>query len=218
MNYQQPPISIKTLTDYLKPYRNDKQDTHTSTEESKQKRALDAALAIREFEINLYWKRAGYFWAFIALVATGYFTLITAEDAPLQNKNELQLLLSGLGLFLSLCWFCVNKASKFWQENWEKHVDLLEDDVMGPLYKTLHEYACGATSWWSPLKPYNYSVSKINQLLSFAIVLAWFYILCDNIAQLLPYSFICPAVKFLIIMLGLLAMVLALFLIVNHRT
>lgn len=35
-------------------------------------RALALALDIRKFEIDLYWKRATYFWAFIAAAFAGY--------------------------------------------------------------------------------------------------------------------------------------------------
>jgi tRNA A-37 threonylcarbamoyl transferase component Bud32 len=36
------------------------------------KEALKQALDIRKFEIDLYWKRATYFWAFIAVSFAGY--------------------------------------------------------------------------------------------------------------------------------------------------
>jgi hypothetical protein len=99
----------------------------------------------------------------------------------IEMKNELALLLSGLGVFLSVCWFFVNKASKYWQENWEKHVDMLEDKIIGPLYKTTLEYNNeGTLDFISPLKPYNYSVSKINQFLSFVIILVWLFIFLSN--------------------------------------
>lgn len=34
--------------------------------------ALDRALDSRKFEIELYWKRATYFWAFLAVTLAGY--------------------------------------------------------------------------------------------------------------------------------------------------
>ena len=33
-----------------------------------EKNALNKAWEIRNFEINMYWKRAGYFWAFITTI------------------------------------------------------------------------------------------------------------------------------------------------------
>jgi hypothetical protein len=70
----------------------------------------------------------------------------------------------------------VGKGSKYWQENWEKHVDWLEDDVMGPLYKRVLAYKYGKAGRLLPTKPYPFSVSKINQLLSFAICLVWAFL------------------------------------------
>ncbi|MGH8568044.1 MAG: hypothetical protein ACREXU_08475, partial [Gammaproteobacteria bacterium] len=64
----------------------------------------------------------------------------------------------------------VNRGSKFWQENWENHVDLLEDQIMGPLYKTVVSRAVQNASAQSTsyeyrdllTAPADFSVSKIN--------------------------------------------------------
>jgi hypothetical protein len=102
----------------------------------KRKEALHTALDIRKFEIELYWKRTTYFWAFIALAFTGFFSLFTADEINVLEKSIGQMIVAMVGLFLSVGWLLSNKAAKFWQENWENHVYLLEEDVMGPLYKT----------------------------------------------------------------------------------
>ncbi len=39
------------------------------------KRALERAIDIRKFEIDLYWKRAAYFWTFIAATSAGFFAI-----------------------------------------------------------------------------------------------------------------------------------------------
>ena len=132
-------------------------------------KALQLALDIRKFEIELYWKRATYFWAFLAVTLAGYFTLLVAKDVSLNEKGEALLTVSCLGVVFSVAWYFVNRASKFWQENWEKHVDLLEDAVVGPIYKTvLSDADLRFTKWWGP---YPFSVSKLNQLLSLFVVL-----------------------------------------------
>lgn len=41
----------------------------------KNEKALAYALDIRKFEIDLYWKRASYFWTFIAATFAGFITL-----------------------------------------------------------------------------------------------------------------------------------------------
>ena len=99
--------------------------------------ALKLALDIRKFEMDLYWKRATYFWAFLAVTLGAYFALHAAKDVPPLEKREALLIVSCLGVVFSVAWYFVNRASKFWQENWEKHVDLLEDAVIGPMYRTV---------------------------------------------------------------------------------
>jgi hypothetical protein len=142
----------------------------------KQEEALKNALDIRKFEIEMYWKRAAYFWAFIALAFTAYFAVLVNGEKITDVQEDLLLLSSGAGFFMSLCWYCVGKGSKYWQENWEKHVDWLENNVMGPLYKRVLAYKHGKVSIICPTKPYPFSVSKINQLLTFAICLVWVFL------------------------------------------
>jgi hypothetical protein len=135
--------------------------TATGTDNQK---LLNLALEIRRFEIDLYWKRATYFWAFLAITLGGYFTAFRATFLQRSEKGETLLTISCLGLVFSVAWYFVNRASKFWQENWEHHVDLLENGVVGPLYKTVVLDA--KLSFWRLNGPYPFSVSKINQLLS----------------------------------------------------
>jgi hypothetical protein len=166
----------------------------SKTTDSIREEALKNALDIRKFEIDLYWKRAGYFWAFIAVAFTGYFAiLIEGEKHFPEIKGDLLLVASGIGLFMSLCWFCVNKGSKYWQENWEKHVDWLEDDVMGPLYKRVLAYRHGKAGRFWPTKPYPFSVSKINQLLSFAICLVWLFLYGTHFIKIIKSGLTCHA-------------------------
>lgn len=123
-------------------------------------RALAYALDIRKFEIELYWKRATYFWAFIAAAFAGYALTYKAEHEP-----WLSILFSALGLVFSFAWYLVNRGSKFWQSNWERHVDLLEDMTLGPLYKVVavtEDNSAGSLL----TSPGQFSVSKVNQILS----------------------------------------------------
>lgn len=132
------------------------------------KEALKCALDVRKFEIELYWKRATYFWAFIAICFTGYFTLL-ANDF---DYIEWAILGVGiLGYIFSYSWYFVNRGSKFWQNNWELHVDYLEDKIIGPLYKTIQD---PKTSKWHHIRSqYPSSVSKINQFLSLTMIISW---------------------------------------------
>ncbi|ELA8093771.1 hypothetical protein ACGB6O_001055 [Vibrio parahaemolyticus] len=128
----------------------------------KAERAFEKAWATRNFEIEMYWKRATYFWAFIASTFVGYFALVSSNNYDKQdafNHVEVYFLIC-IGFVLSLAWHFTNIGSKSWQRHWEVHVDLLEDAFTGPLYKTVH-----------PIQ--TYSVSKINEIVSLVFVFIW---------------------------------------------
>ncbi len=140
--------------------------------------ALRVAQENRRFEIELYWKRAAYFWTFIGATFVGYFTI---QSSGATNRADLAVLLACLGLVFSFAWYCVNRGSKRWQENWEKHVDMLEDSVTGPLYKTVlsrndpqstYDKVSGIITG-----PASLSVSKINQMISFYVFVMWVLLL-----------------------------------------
>ena len=140
-------------------------------------RALAYALDIRKFEIELYWKRATYFWAFIAAAFAGYaLTYKTASD----HEPWLSVLFSALGIVFSFAWYLVNRGSKFWQSNWERHVDLLEDMTLGPLYKVITVSADNIAG--NPFNsPGQFSVSKINQILSVYVSIIWILLFAKSL-------------------------------------
>ncbi len=148
--------------------------------------ALDHALDIRKFEIELYWKRATYFWTFIAATLAG-FVAIRAVSESSQATTDLSVLLANLGLVFSFAWYCVNRGSKYWQENWEYHVDMLENRHSGPLYKVFmsrqkpkgfNENVRHILTGPSP-----FSVSKINQLISIFVTMMWFILLIYSLPE-----------------------------------
>ena len=141
----------------------------------KRAKALEHALDIRKFEIELYWKRATYFWALIAVTFAGFFAVFSAKGFPdVSYKMIYVFIIANLGLFFSVAWFLVNKGSKYWQENWENHVNMLEDKVIGPLYKvTLERPQESFFSKGIITSPAKLSVSKINQWVSFFTIIVW---------------------------------------------
>lgn len=141
--------------------------------------ALKQALDIRKFEIELYWKRTAYFWSLIAAAFAGYFALAN------QPQKELSLTVACIGLILSFSWYLVNRGSKYWQTNWERHVDCLEDEGNGPLYKTtLSKDEFSVFRFWSG---YPFSVSRVNQLVSLFTVIIWLALLAKSFPErLLP--------------------------------
>jgi len=174
-----------------KNYTNENYQEDFISNEKIREKALNYALDIRKFEIELYWKRAIYFWAFIATIFAAYFTI---QNLGNSNK-EMSIIISLSGLILSYGWLCVNKGSKQWVENWENHVYMLEDKEIGPLYKvTLSQPE--ATSKTEKSKriffgPESYSVTKINLIISIYITLLWFYFLFKSLFALLKNKIDC---------------------------
>lgn len=164
------PKTTRDLEEYLSYFRDD-----APAPSERQRLALEHALDIRKFEIDTYWKRATYFWALIAASFVGFFTLKANEG------GIAALLIGGLGLSFSIGWYLVNRGSSSWQRNWEMHVDLLEDAVMGPLYKTLMNRKVQAFE--DLAGPYPYSPSRINTMLSLATVGTWLLLLVDQACQ-----------------------------------
>ena len=156
--------------EYLQEFGSDEK----SEIDSKHYEAFKLAVDTRKFEIELYWKRATYFWAFIAVTFAGYGLLQRTQKA---DPGFLEFFLCCFGFILSLGWFFANRGSKQWQENWEHHVDHLGDKVVGPLFKiVLRRRKPQTTLGWINFiftGPSKYSVSKINQIISFYIALIW---------------------------------------------
>jgi hypothetical protein len=132
--------------------------------------ALEHALDIRKFEIDLYWKRASYFWGLIAASFAGYFLLQNAE--PCKRNHSSVFIISCIGFMLSFAWYLVNRGSKYWQQNWERHVDVLAETIIGPLYRT----TLSKGAWWFIFKPHEafpFSVSRVNQIVSLFVTVLW---------------------------------------------
>lgn len=133
------------------------------SDNSKAKEAFERAWATRNFEIELYWKRATYFWAFLIPVFAAIFSLFTSkyyQNPDLKTHHIEVYIVICIGFILSCAWGFVNKGSKSWQRHWEIHIDLLEDQFTGPLYKTVYPTA-------------TFSVSKINEIISWFFASIW---------------------------------------------
>ena len=146
----------------------------------KTEKALNLALDIRKFEISLYWQRAAYFWALIAGAFAAYFAILSADH--LNDKEYLAYIVSCIGLIFTWAWYLVNRGSKYWQENWENHVDMLEDQVVGPLYKTILERPDDRkASEKHIVGPQAISVSKINLIVSIFTIFIWVALLIHSL-------------------------------------
>jgi hypothetical protein len=172
---QKPSPATNATDEYRKSFSG-----KTADESSKAKEALNLALDIRKFEIGLYWQRAAYFWALIAAAFAGYFAILSADKLP--DREYLAYIVSCIGLIFTWAWLLVNRGSKYWQENWEAHVDMLEDEVVGPLYKTvLYEPSDRNFREKYLLGPEAISVSKVNLIVSLFTLCIWIVLLVHSL-------------------------------------
>lgn len=137
----------------------------TINADEKHHKAYEKAWDARKFEIDNYWKRTTYFWAFQIISFTGYLGVLNSasyNSVPVKNPEVLFCIIT-VGYLTAISWALINIGSKFWQRHWEKHIDMLEDEVTGPLYKTLYAHKTNRT----------FSVSKINEMISRYFVIIW---------------------------------------------
>ncbi len=163
--------------EYIKRFKSE----NKNEVDTKHIEAFKIAVDTRKFEIELYWKRATYFWAFIAVTFAGYGL---SRKISGNSHDFIEFFLCCFGFILSLGWFFANKGSKQWQENWEHHVDHLGEEIAGPIYKlvlrrrnpkNIREYFVNFFTG-----PSKHSVSKINQLISLYIAMMWLILIYSS--------------------------------------
>ncbi|RZT91028.1 hypothetical protein EV201_3368 [Ancylomarina subtilis] len=122
------------------------------------KETYQKAWEAKNFEIENYWKRANYFWAFQVASFAGYFAVLSSKSY--EKTPQILFFVVCIGFISALAWVFINIGSKTWQRHWENHVDMLEDKVTGPLYKIVTANK-------------TYSVSKINDIVSRFFAVIW---------------------------------------------
>jgi hypothetical protein len=137
------------------------------------KDALKTALDERARELDFYWKRTTYAWTLNAAVFAGYFALRKEPTASFTSLG----VVACLGFVCAIAWWCLNRGSKYWQENWELQVDLLESAFHRPLHRINPDV--GRYRLLSLNRAYPFSVTKVNQHLSLFISLVWFALVID---------------------------------------
>lgn len=126
------------------------------------KELIDKAWKTRDFEIELYWKRANYFWLFQVPAFAAFFAINkTVDDVSRTNKKPDEIFaIMCLGIVFSTAWLLINRGSKAWQRHWEQYIDLIERKYYGPFYQTV-----GIDR--------TFSVSKINEIVSVSFIVVW---------------------------------------------
>jgi hypothetical protein len=145
--------------------------------------AFEKMLVIRNFEIELYWKRASYFWGLMAAIFAGYAVLASrmSEDMPVQSL--IANLLACLGFVCAWAFYLTLRGSKFWQVNWEKQLYIMEEEIVGPLTKATINKSTYLKKFYKPNAPYPFSVSKVNQFFSKVMIAFWLIVLVINLAK-----------------------------------
>ncbi|POD99245.1 RipA family octameric membrane protein [Pectobacterium odoriferum] len=143
-------------------------DYFTQEDIDKLREAYNKSHDIRKFEIELYWKRATYFWTltaalitFLGLAVTTYFGKSTIAD-PIKILS-VSLAITILGLLLTIITLFMSQAGKYWQTNWEYHINSLEFIFSGNLHKTHLKNK----------KNEIFSISKLNESAQFLFVVFW---------------------------------------------
>lgn len=151
-------------------------------EEEKLREAYDKAHDIRKFEIEMYWRRSAYLWTLQGAALAGLALILstgTLDEGCLRSAFEttetchldwvrlvIIVAIWCFGTFTAFVWLLLLRGAKFWQNNWERHVDFLEDQISGALYKTYPVNNLDAP----------YSVSKLNELMAGFTLVMWILI------------------------------------------
>ncbi|GLT13884.1 hypothetical protein [Vibrio algivorus] len=166
----------------------------------------DVALATRNFEIELFWKRSVFFWGFIASAFVGYATVI-------KNNPALAFVLACFGFVCSIAWSLVNRGSKYWQENWESIVANIEDDITGELFK----YRARQQPKGIWLSSRQFSVSKVTIALSDFTCLIWFGFMLYHLMKHMQLP-LCLQGSLLVVMIFFLTIIFVVFMVIFGRS
>ncbi|MBX3594278.1 hypothetical protein [Sphingomonas sp.] len=121
--------------------------------------ALKRAYELRSFEIELFWKRATFFFA--AQVAMFAALAVAMRDPAAFNLAVLPI--AAIGVLTSWLGWLSAQGAKFWQENWERHIDALEDEFEGSLHKIV----------WTGAGAARFSVSRAQIAQSLCLLIFW---------------------------------------------
>ena len=122
------------------------------------------ALETRNFELELFWKRSAFFWAFIVSAFAGFAAL--KKDSP-----GYAFAAACFGLVCSFIWTLANRGSKYWYEVWENKIQKIEEETDPKLtFDIFKEEDVSQSSW---LDGRRFSVSRLAIGLSDFTCLLW---------------------------------------------
>ncbi|ENN8395791.1 hypothetical protein ACAX60_004429 [Serratia marcescens] len=184
------PIESKEYFEHLLGKSLSDGEKFTKQDYDKIEEAYNKSHDIRKFEIELYWKRSTYFWTLISVLVAicGVVSAAFLKDGKFPTELRSFLFCTSiLGYFISLHFLITCVSGKQWQENWERHIDILESYFSGNLYKL--NLVKGKL---------RYSISLSNEIIVAAITFAWIIIIIYNMLDI-PKAIMWKGVTFLIV-------------------
>ena len=148
------------------------------------KTRLSYAVQARQVEIDLFWRRALFFWGFIG--AAFVALVVTWHQHPI-----LSIAVSCFGVICSLCWTLANRGSKYWYEAWEAKVEREEKKCLGKLFSEIEPVQTQGL-WLSARR---YSVSKLAIALSDFVFVLWFSMLAYQVASTVDLKITCASYR-----------------------
>ena len=141
-----------------------------SFEERQYQRLIEA----RNFHYENFNKWSLYFYAIIAALFVGYYSLET-KDVNVAESIKWCILV--LGYAVSMCCYLSAKGYYYWEINWIKLIMHYEKQVW-PLKKDKSVYSIFANEkdlnhYWNLVGGANISSSKLSLVVSFAVTYAW---------------------------------------------
>jgi hypothetical protein len=151
--------------------------------EDKDKLAFETALASRNFEIELVWKRSQFFWLMNAAALVGFIAIKPENEAY-------RMIVVCFGLVSAFSWLLINIGSKWWQEAWETK---LKEEEKYLRERFFNDYRPNSKRLFIfPLV--RFSVTGVVTAFSFFMLILWLgvgiYLLRDSIQVLEKFEVI----------------------------
>lgn len=139
-----------------------------------EERQYERLINARNFHYENFNKWSLYFYAIIAALFVGYYSLETKDGNVAENIKWCILV---LGYIVSMCCYLSGKGYYYWEINWIKLIMHYEKQIW-PLKKEESVYSIfadekGLSNYWCIRKGANISSSKLSLIVSFTITCAW---------------------------------------------
>lgn len=180
-----------------------KERKFTCCDEERLEKLLELSIEQRKFAIEHYWNRANYFWLFVAAFFVAYVGTLPDSKVCCGGVSDSQMEFVNLlvcvgGLFSSICWYIANRGSKYWQENWELHINTISKKLGKPIFQILMN---PKKHCYDVLSYYPYSFTRVNLFLNIVVILIWGILLGRHICDMLELdSFILVIALFIVVL------------------